>query len=122
VAGAASAPAQSLIWDADTIVLRSGETATIGSIYFIANCKSVLRGTPKAEIVEGPPGLTVTVKEAMVTPRPYGCPNKVAGGTLTVSARDIEDPSVSTLTIRIIYPTKDGDRQRGQVFNLSLVP
>lgn len=122
IAGTASAPAQSIVWNAETIALKSGETAAVGDVYWVANCKSVLRGTPKAEIVEGPPGLTVTVKEAMVAPRANGCPNKVAGGTLMMSAKDVEDPSVSALTIRITYPTKDGDRQRGHVFNLSLLP
>jgi hypothetical protein len=50
------------------------------------------------------------------------CGNKVAGGLLVVSAKDVEDQSYSNLTLRIIYKTRDGERKSSHVFNLSLIP
>jgi hypothetical protein len=41
---------------------------------------------------------------------------------LTVTAKDIEDQSYTTLTVRITYKTRDGDRKFSHVFNLSLIP
>jgi hypothetical protein len=105
-----------------SVALKSGETAELGPLYWISHCRSILKSPPEAEILDGPPGVTVSVKEAMVLPRQSGCANRVAGGLLIISAKDIEDPSYSTVTIRITYKTKDGDRKRSEVFNLSLLP
>jgi hypothetical protein len=105
-----------------SLALKSGESTEVGNVYYITNCKSLLKSTPEVEILEGPPGVSASIKEAMVLPRFQNCPAKVPGGTLVVSAKDIEDSSYSRLTLRIIYKTKDGDRKLSQVFNLSLIP
>jgi hypothetical protein len=116
----AAAPAQAQ--RVPTIALKSGESADLGPIYWVAQCRSILKTKPEVEILDGPPGLTAEIKEAMVLPRRQGCPNKVSGGILTVSANDIEDHSMTRLTLRILYRTKDGDRQRSQVYRVSLHP
>jgi hypothetical protein len=105
-----------------TIALKSGESSEVSDLYFITNCRSLLKGTPEAEVVDGPPGVSVTVKDAMVLPRQQKCANRVPGGTLIITAKDIEDPSYTPLTVRITYRTRDGDRKFSQVFNLSLIP
>jgi hypothetical protein len=114
--------AQTITSGAATIALKSGESATLGELYWISHCKSLLKSTPEAEILDGPSNVIVTVKEAMILPRFQSCSNKVPGGNLILSAKDIDDPSVSRLTVRVTYRTKDGDRQRSQVFNISLLP
>jgi hypothetical protein len=119
---AAPARAQTFVPEAQTIGLKSGETATIGNVYWVINCRSYLTGTPKVEVLEGPPGLTATIQEAMVLPRQPNCPKKVSGGTLHVSVKEIEDPSLFPVTMRITYATKDGPRQRSVVLNVSLLP
>jgi hypothetical protein len=58
----------------------------------------------------------------MVLPRLQECGNRVAGGMLTVTAKNIEDPSYNKLTIRVTYRGRDGDRKYGVVYNLSLIP
>jgi hypothetical protein len=58
----------------------------------------------------------------MVLPRGQSCSKKVSGGVLAITAKEIEDPSFTRLTIRVNYKTKDGDRKYGHVFNLQLVP
>jgi hypothetical protein len=105
-----------------TIALRSGESAEMGDIYWVTNCRSNLKSTPEVEILDGPPGISVAIKAAMVTPRAQRCSNQVPGGKLVISAEKIEDPSYTPLTIRITYHTRDGDRKSGLVYNLSLFP
>jgi hypothetical protein len=105
-----------------TIALKNGETSELGELYFVSNCKSLLQSTPQAEVLDGPPGVSVTVKEAMVLPRAQKCANRIPGGILMISAKDIQDQSYTPLTVRITYNTKDGERKRSQVFNLSLFP
>lgn len=106
----------------ESLALKNGESVEVGSIYYVTNCKSMLTSPPEVEIVDGPPGVEATIKEAMVLPRAQSCGNKVAGGMLVVSARHVEDPSYSNLTLRFTYKTKDGERKFSQVFNLSLLP
>jgi hypothetical protein len=105
-----------------TIALKSGESSEVGNVYWVSNCRSLLKGTPEAEVLEGPPGVTVTIKEAMVLPRAQNCAKTVPGGIMVISARNVEDPSYTSMTVRITYRTRDGDRRFSQVFNLSLIP
>jgi hypothetical protein len=121
VLASAGAQAQTLTGVA-TIALKSGESTEVGSVYYVSNCRSLLKSTPEAEVIEGPQGVTATIKEAMVIPRVQNCANRVAGGTLVVSAKDIEDASYTRLTIRITYNTRDGERKFSHVFYLSLFP
>ena len=44
------------------------------------------------------------------------------GGTLVITAKEIEDPSYSAMTIRVTFKTKDGERKVSQVYNVSLIP
>jgi hypothetical protein len=113
--------AQTII-GAPTLALKSGETTELGDVYWTVNCRSMLTGVPRAEILEGPPGVTINVREAMVTPRWNACPKAVQGGKLLLSAKDIQDQSYSNITIRVTFKTKDGDRQLSKTYNLSLFP
>jgi len=104
------------------IALKSGESAELGLVYWITNCASIMVGNPEVEILEGPPELTLSFKPGMVLPRAAKCAKPVRGGTLVVTAKDIDEPKQATLTYRVKYKTKDGDRQRGGVYNVSLFP
>jgi hypothetical protein len=115
------ANAQTII-GSPTIALKSGESAEVGPVYWISHCKSLLKSTPEVEILDGPSAVTATIREEMVLPRFQNCASKVPGGMLVLAAKDIEDPSYTRLTIRVIFKTRDGDRKFSQVFNLSLIP
>ena len=104
------------------LALKNGETIELAPLYWVSHCKSLLKSPPEAEILEGPPGVSAAVTEAMVLPRVQQCGNRVAGGILTVTAKDIEGPSYSRMTVRVTYRTRDGDRQVSLVYNLSLIP
>jgi hypothetical protein len=106
----------------DTFALKNGESVEVGPVYWVSQCKSLLKSTPEVEILEGPPGLRAAIKESMVLPRRQHCGAKVPGGLLVISAKDIEDPSYTNLTLRITYRTRDGERKLSHVFNLSLIP
>jgi len=106
----------------NTYSLKSGESVDLFDIFYVIACRSLLKSTPEVEIVEGPPQVSASVKEGMVLPRGGNCSQKVPGGTLVLTAKEIEDPSFSRLTVRILYKTRDGDRRLSHVFNLQLVP
>ena len=105
-----------------SIALKNGESTELGDLYWVVNCKSLLKSAPEAEILDGPPGVTVTVKEGMVLPRAQKCANRVQGGTLLIAAKEIEDHSVSEFTVRITYRSRDGERKLTSVYNLALFP
>jgi hypothetical protein len=77
----AGAQAQTITGSA-SIALKSGESVDVGEVFYVINCKSLLRSTPEVEILDGPPGVTATVKEKMVLPRGGHCANRVPGGLL----------------------------------------
>jgi hypothetical protein len=104
------------------IVLKSGESTELRNFYFIANCQSTMIGGPVVEVLEGPPELTVTLKESMVPALADRCAKPVAGGKLVATAKDIQEPKQARLTIRVKANTKFGDRQFGNVYNVSLFP
>lgn len=107
---------------ASTIAIKSGETIELGQVYWVDQCRSILKSLPEVEVLDGPEQISASIREAMVLPRWMGCAKKIAGGVLVISAKDIEDPSFTRLTLRIKYDTKDGVRKYSRVFNLQLVP
>jgi hypothetical protein len=104
------------------IALKNGESTELGTVWYVANCRSIMVGMPEVEILEGPPGLTLSIKEAMVLPRRLNCANQVPGGILVATAKDVSDPVQGKLIYRIKYKTKDGDRQLSNTYNVSLFP
>jgi hypothetical protein len=119
VLGAAGAHAQT---NARNIALKNGESAELQQVYWVTNCRSGMVGTPVIEILEGPEEVTLALKEGMVLPRRQNCANKVPGGTVVVTAKDVTEPKQGKLTYRVKYKTKDGERQSGHIFNVSLFP
>ena len=72
--------------------------------------------------MDGPPGVTVAIKQAMVVPRSYGCAKAVAGGKMIIEAKDVDAYSRSSLVLRVTYKTRSGDRQRARHINVTLFP
>jgi len=106
----------------DRIALKSGESVELGPVYWVANCRSIMVGMPEIEMLEGPAEVTLAIKEGMVLPRRQNCASQVPGGTIVLTAKEIKEPAVAKLTYRIKYKTKDGDRIRGNVYQVSLFP
>jgi hypothetical protein len=105
-----------------SIALKSGESIVVQSLWYVSQCRSIMIGMPEVEILEGPPELTLSVAPDKVLPRRLNCPNKVDGGTLTATAKDVKEPIHSQVTYRVKYKTKDGDRQVSHVYKVELFP
>jgi hypothetical protein len=104
------------------LALKNGESVELGPLYWVVNCRSTMIGLPEIEILEGPPEVTLSVKEAQVLPRRQGCAAKVPGGTLMLSAKGITEEVETKLTYRVKYKTKDGNRQTSNGYIVSLFP
>ena len=108
--------------DVRRLGVKSGENIELGPVYFVANCRSIMIGLPEIEILEGPPEVTLSIKETQVLPRRQGCAAPVAGGKLMLSAKTVTEPREAKLIFRVKYKTKDGDRQISNSYIVSLFP
>jgi hypothetical protein len=118
-----AATAQTIHIPVRDIVLKNGETTEFAQVWLVSrDCKSMMTATPQVEVLEGPPGVTVEMRPAPVVPRAVSCANPIAGGKLFIAARGVEDYSRSTMVLRIIYKTRDGDRQRAEHISVTLFP
>src|SRR5438128_2668356 len=100
------------------LALKNGETIEIGVVYFVSNCRSTMIGLPEIEILEGPRGATLRIKEEPVLPLRAQCPAKIPGGKLMLTVNGVTGPAEAKLTYRVKYKTFDGDRQRAGTYIL----
>lgn len=123
VVAQSSAEAQTIHQSVEDIALRNGESVEFGNLYLIgADCKSLLISEPEVEIMDGPPGVAVAIRRAMIAPYEHGCEGAVLGGKMQITARDVEVYSYSRMILRITYKTQSGDLQRSQHINVALFP
>ena len=104
------------------LAAKNGESIELHPLYWVVNCRSVMIGLPEIEVLEGPPGVALSIREGQVLPRPQGCATKVPGGTLMLNAKGVTEPAEAKLTYRIKYKTKDGERQTSRAYIVSLFP
>jgi hypothetical protein len=104
------------------LVVKNGESVELQPVYWVVNCRLTMIGLPEIEVLEGPPQVTLSIKEAQVLPRGQGCAAKVSGGTLMLSAKGVTEPVEAKLTYRLKYKTKDGERQTSNAYIVSLFP
>jgi hypothetical protein len=111
-------------WQMNTqsYALKNGESVEISDLYYVMSCQSQLLSPPEVTIMDGPPGVTAAVTEAMVVPRYQQCSKPVKGGKLKITAEKVEEPSNSMMTLRVRFNTKDGVRDKSMSFSLALFP
>ncbi len=108
---------------AEAIALKSGETAEIGNVFWIASCRSLLKGAMTVEVLEGPSDVTASIREQKIVPHKYNCPKPVEVGVLLLTApKEIKTRLQAKVTLRVKYPTVDGERQNSRDIDLTLVP
>src|SRR5262245_52417510 len=95
---------------AQDLSLKSGESMDLYPVYWISECKSLLRSFAGIDILEGPPGVVLSIREDMVLARRQ-CPNKVPGGIVVVTVKDVPAKVSGVLRFRVRYNTVDGERQ-----------
>jgi len=104
-----------------TYAVRPGEAINLGAISWVnsTTCQSLAVSKPDVEILSGPPGLAVEVREMMVVPNNVGnCRNEVRGAQVWLTVPpDIEGTSAHVVT-RVTHHDRNGPQQRGFAFNL----
>ncbi len=106
----------------DRLMVKNGESIEIGVVYWVSHCRSIMVGLPAIEVLEGPSQVTLSIREEPVLPRRQGCANKVAGGTVVLTAKGVSEPADGKLAYRVNYKTRDGDRQTSRAYRVSLYP
>jgi hypothetical protein len=104
------------------LAIRNGESIELHPIYYVSHCRSIMVGIPEVEVLEGPPELSLSIREEPVLPRRQGCAAKVTGGTLLLTARDVTDKIKANLVYRLKYQTKDGPRETSSTYLVLLFP
>ena len=106
-----------------SVSLKAGETADVGTVYFVVNCRSTLKGDPTVDVMEAPSDVTVTLRKEKIVPRSSNCSRPVPGGTLVVAApKEVKTRTEGRLTFRVNYQTLDGKRQSTREYNVILFP
>jgi hypothetical protein len=104
------------------LALKSGESAELRNYFWVVNCQSILIGDPTLDILEGSEDVDVAIKPDNILPVGEKCAKKVPGGHVIVTAKDITERKNATLTIRLNFKSKQGDRQNSNTYLLSLFP
>ena len=107
---------------AQAVSLKNGETAQLGQVYWVANCKSLLKSFAGVDILEGPPGVSLSIKKDLVYARRQNCPEKVPGGYVVATAKGVKASVSGTLNYRVRYNTVDGPKQSSHSVKINLYP
>ena len=105
------------------VAIKDGEVLPLGNPHtWVNNCRLTMIGLPKLEILEGPPELSISLKETRFLPYRGQCSKEVPGVILMMSAKGISAVKESLLTYRLNYKTKDGDRQSSGTYRVRKFP
>ncbi|MGO9484723.1 MAG: hypothetical protein ACLPX9_09100 [Rhodomicrobium sp.] len=104
------------------IAAKSGETIELSSVFAQVNCRSILLATPEVEVLEGPPEITLSIREQMVPVAKADCHDKVKGGMILATIGQVSHPIEGKLTFRVKYKTKTVNNQVAHVYLYSLFP
>jgi hypothetical protein len=103
------------------ITLKSGESTELRNFYFVnQQCQSLMIGTPVLDVLEGPEELTVALKEGPKIPTK--CKNRVPGGAVVATAKEVKARKEAKLTIRLTFKTRIGERQTSSSYLVTLFP
>jgi len=106
---------------AEPKVLGSGESVDLGAVFWTDGCSSTLITIVGVDLLEGPPGVKLSVRGEDVVPGKQDCP-KVPGGMVVASVKEVRAPVTATLKYRVRYKTANGSRQSEHSVELSLQP
>ena len=106
--------------DARTLAAKSGETIDVRAVYGASKCKSILTAPPEIEVLQAPSEVQLSVREDMVKAR--NCPEKIKGGVVVAKVGEVKQPTDGKIVFRVKYKTKEGPRQIGYEYKISLVP
>ncbi len=109
---------------AQEVSLRAGESLDLHSVYWVRrDCRSLLQNIAGIDLLEGPPGVSLSIRtEDVRTSARQNCPNKVAGGMVVATAKEVPAKVTATLAYRVRYDTDEGPKQSNHTHQLTLYP
>ena len=109
---------------AEPLVLKAGEKADLGSAYWISRsqCKSLLKSFGGVDLLEGPPGIELTIREENVVARRQNCPDPVPGGMVVLAIGELSSKYQGTIKYQVRYKTEDGDQTSTHQREVELLP
>jgi hypothetical protein len=107
---------------AQSVALKSGESADLNAVYWVENCRSILKDFAGVEILEGPSGVVMSLREQPVRARRQNCPENVPGAIVVVTVKEVTEKASATVRYRVKYNTEDGQKQSSHTFKIHLFP
>ena len=108
---------------AQDLSIKSGESIDLHSVYWIRNCKSLLKSFLGVDVLEGPPGITLSLREEPVqTSARQNCQASVPGAMVVATAKQGLTKNVETLKFRVRYETEEGQRQSSHSYKVYVYP
>lgn len=107
-----------------TYSLKNGESVELHSVFWINNsCQSRLLKLLGIDMLDGPPGLTLSLREGSVAPSArYNCSNKVPGAMVVLTANGVTAKYQGTISYRVRYSTQDGNTQSSHTAKVQVFP
>jgi hypothetical protein len=103
--------------------IKSGESIDLLSVYWVRNCQSLLKSVLGVDVLEGPPGITLSLREESVkTSARQNCLNNVPGAIVVATAKQGLARSVETLKYRVRYDTEEGQKQSNHSSRVFVYP
>ena len=92
--------------------LHSGGSVDLGSVYWIDNdsCKSRLKSVESVEVIEGPPGVTLRLRNEPVLPIQHQCKAAVPGAMVVLTAGQVAKTGSYRIKYRVHYIMFDTGR------------
>ena len=106
---------------ANEVVLAPGQSADLGRVFWADGCNSMLITIVGVDLLEGPPGVDLSIRREDVAPRQANC-GKVPGGTVVATIKEVAAPITATLKYRVRYKTISGARESQHTVEVALRP
>ena len=82
-----------------------------------------MKGPVTAEILVGPPQLSLSLKEAMIPPRSSpNCKELVSGAILSLTANGVTEPFTGAVVVRWRFERFTGTWHAGRTVTLTMLP
>jgi hypothetical protein len=105
-----------------TLKAKSGAVIDLRPVFRQVNCRGMLLATPEVEILQGPPELTLSVRDEMVEVPAANCPRKIKGAMVVATIGQVSQPIEGRLIFRVKYKGKYRNTQTGHAYDFSLSP
>ncbi len=110
--------------DIREITLIEGESIDLARVFWInyKTCQSSFIRVEGIDVLESPPGLSLSIRDEQVDTAPYANCGKKPGGTIVATARGIQEKESGPLVFRVRYQTQSGLEQSTHRFVINLYP